>query len=99
MCPVVREYVCPVIPCSSNFSRTGFLLRIQDGFGFSSWALIMTASSFLAVLKRLSSLLKLFNRLCPAVELLLKVLVLLNQPNDNVEISMNGLLSLSDFFI
>ena len=84
----------------------GFLLEIPDGFGFffpfvSSiiWALIMTASFLSAVPKRLSNLLKLFNLLCLVLEILLKVLVLLNQPNDNVETSMNGFLSLSAFFI
>ena len=59
----------------------------------------MTASSFSAVPKRLSNLLELFNLLCLFLEILLKVLVLLNQPNDNVETSMNGFLSLSAFFI
>ena len=94
------ERIC--VSCYSLLFKL-FMYWVFSGFRmvltFSSWALIMTASSFLAVLKRLSSLLELFNRLCPAVELLLKVLVLLNQPNDNVEISMNGLLSLSAFFI
>ena len=89
-----------------TFHVLGCLLGIQDGFGFfflfvSSiiWSLIMTASFFSAVPKRLSNLLKLFNLLCLVLEILLKVLVLLNQPNDNVETSMNGFLSLSAFFI
>ena len=84
----------------------GCLLGIQDGFGLFSpfvssiiWALIMTASFLSAVPKRLSNLLKLFNLLCLVLEILLKVLVLLNQPNDNVETSTNGFLSLSVFFI
>ena len=42
---------------------------------------------------------KAVNLLCLVLETLLKVLVLLNQPNDNVETSTNGFLSLSVFFI
>ena len=110
----VRECVFPLWEntCVSlfltlqTFHVLGCLLGIQDGFGFfflfvSSiiWSLIMTASLFSAVPKRLSNLLKLFNLLCLVLEILLKVLVLLNQPNDNVETSMNGFLSLSAFFI
>ena len=70
-----------------TFHVLGCLLGIQDGFGFfflfvSSiiWSLIMTASFFSAVPKRLSNLLKLFNLLCLVLEILSKFLCCLTSP-------------------
>ena len=103
---VVREYVCFVVPRSSNFSRTGVSSRNSGWFWlflpvckFNHLVLDHDSILLLGSSKRLSNLLKLFNLLCLVLEILLKVLVLLNQPNDNVETSMNGFLSLSAFFI
>ena len=63
---VVREYVFPVVPRSSNYSRTGVSSRDSGWFWlflpickFNHLVLIMTASLFSAVPKRLSNLLKL----------------------------------------
>ena len=103
---VVREYVCSAVPRSSNFSRTGVSSRDSGWFWlvlpvckFKYLVLDHDSILLLGSSKRLSNLLKLFNLLCLVLEILLKVLVLLNQPNDNVETSMNGFLSLSAFFI